>query len=135
MLYASFPFHKQVILPMTLVVLATIASGLALLSGIVAIGSGAHWHFTKMDIWRGRRNAILYVWVTASSIFSMAHLASLVTYGLEYHWAYRAADTHRWMSIHTAIAFLLITAHLYILRTLSKEGAGAEYLWGRRSAV
>lgn len=113
-----------------LVVVATIASALALLSGLLAIGKGHHWNFSKMDILKGRRNAILYVWVTFSSIFSLAHLASLFTYGLDYHWAYRVADTGRWMLIHTGIALLLISAHAYILRSLSREGAGEDFLWG-----
>lgn len=114
--------------------MATIASAIALLSGILAIGRGGHWHFTKTDILRGRRNAILYIWVTFSSIFSMAHLASLVTYGMEYDWMYRTYDTGRWMTIHTGIAALLISAHLYILRTLSRDGAGDDFLWGSQRA-
>lgn len=120
---------------MTLVVLATAASAVALLSGIFAIGQGRHWDYSKIDILRGRRNAILYIWVTFSSIFSMAHLASLVTYGMEYHWLYRHADTGRWMIIHTGIAFLLISAHVYILRSLTREGAGEDFLWGPNRVV
>jgi hypothetical protein len=113
-----------------LVIVATVASALALLSGLLAIGKGHHWDFKTKDIFSGRRNAVLYVWVTFSSIFSLAHLAQLFTYGLDYHWAYRFADTSRWMIIHTGIALLLISAHLYILRSLSREGAGDDFLWG-----
>jgi hypothetical protein len=115
---------------MPLVIMATIASAFALLSGILAIGKGGHWHFTKMDILNGRRNAILYVWVTLSSMFSLSHLSSLFTFGMEFHWAYRAADTGRWMIIHTGIAMLLISAHFYILASLSRKGSGEDFLWG-----
>jgi hypothetical protein len=117
---------------MFLVIMATVFSAIALLSGVLAIGSGDHWHFSKMDIWRGRRNAVLYIWVTFSTIFSMAHCASLVEYGTRYHWLYRDYDTGRWMCIHGAIALMLISAHIYILRTLSAVGTGEQFLWGSR---
>lgn len=117
---------------MFLVYLAAVCSALALISGIAAVGSGHHWHFTTKDILQGKRNAVLYVWVTFSSIFSLAHLASLTGFGLDYGWQYKDNETALWMVIHSGIAVLLIAAHLFIRRTLIL-GTGDEYVWGPNS--
>lgn len=117
---------------MFLVYLAAVSSALALISGIAAVGSGHHWHFTHKDIFAGKRNAVLYVWVTFSSIFSLAHLTSLTGFGLEYNWQYKDSETALWMVIHSGAAILLIAAHLFIKRTLT-TGTGDEYVWGPNS--
>lgn len=123
---------------MTLVPLATACSLIAFLSGIITIGSGRHYQFTPMDILRGRRNAVLYVWVTLSSIFSLAHLISLLDNGIRFHWQYRNDDIARWMCIHIGVAFLLTSAHLFVKHAQShiKGPNGADldyYLWGKHS--
>lgn len=117
---------------MFLVYLATICSAVAFLTGILAVGEGSHFHFSMKDILRGRRNAWLYIWVTGSSIFSIAHFASLMTFGMTFNWAYQYPDTARWMAIHAVIAFLITSAHLYIKRSLAQGDipSAPTYLWG-----
>ena len=115
---------------MFLVYLATISSAFALISGIAAVGSGHDWHFTTKDILEGKQNAVLYVWVTFSSIFSLAHLASMIIYGVEWNWSYALPESGRWMVIHSSIGFMLVTAHLFIKRTLAAEQGVPVYVWG-----
>ena len=115
---------------MFLVYLATICSALAFMSGIAAVGSGHDWHFTPKDIWEGKQNAVLYVWVTFSSIFSLAHLASLLIYGVQWDWTYALPESGRWMAIHSGIGLMLMTAHLFIKRTLAAEQGNPVYVWG-----
>lgn len=120
---------------MFLVYLAALCSALSFLSGIVAVGSGHHFQYTKMDILRGRRDALLYIWVMFSSMFALAHFASILGYGIEFQWGYRFPDTGRWMALHASLGLLLTTAHLFIRSDLSKGRASIEYLWGSRSVV
>jgi hypothetical protein len=115
---------------MILVYMAVVCSALAFLSGIIAVGSGHDWHFTTKDIIQGKQNAVLYVWVMFSSIFSLAHLASLAIYGIENSWGYRDHDTGQWMAIHTSVGVLLIAAHLFIKRTLTANRHLTVYVWG-----
>lgn len=117
-----------------LVAVATIASAIALLSGIAAVGDGHRFAYQNADILAGRKDAILYIWVTISSIFSLAHLAVLFNFGLEYHWAYKSAETPIWMLIHTGIASLLTSAHFYIKSELHDPVCREEYLWGKLRA-
>lgn len=118
-----------------LCIMATIASALALLSGIVAVGNGDRFSYDTPDIWKGRKDAILYVWVTISSIFSLAHFSVLLHYGLVYNWTYRNADTPTWMWIHTGMALLLTSAHFYIKSELHDPNNRVAYLWGKRRAT
>lgn len=120
---------------MFLVILATVCSALALLSGIVAVGSGKDWNFTTKDIFAGKQNAVLYVWVTFSTIFSMAHLASLVLYGIDWNWQYALPESGRWMVIHSGVGCLLIAAHLFIKRTLSANKGNDIYVWGPKRVL
>lgn len=117
-----------------LVAVATLASAVALISGIAAVGDGDRFAYNNKDILSGRKDAILYIWVTISSIFSMAHLAVLLKYGLTYHWGFKSADTPVWMCIHTGIAMLLTSAHFYIKSELHDPTCRLEYLWGKLRA-
>lgn len=119
---------------MTLVYVALCSSLLSFITGIVTVGGGSHFAYSKADILRGRRDAILYIWVTFSSIFALAHCASLFTYGVEYDWGYRHGDTARWMAIHTGVGVLLTSAHLFIRGDLKKGTSCSTYLWGKRRA-
>lgn len=116
---------------MSLVALAATSSLMSFVTGIIAVGTGAHFQFKKMDILRGRRDAILYIWVIFSSIFALAHCASLLDYGLTYDWGYRNPDSARWMIIHTGVGILLTTAHLFIKGDLKGGGSSSIYLWGK----
>ena len=109
--------------------LAALCSALAVLSGIAAVGSGNHWHFTCKDILKGRLNAVLYIWVIFSTVFSLAHFAALSTFSLEYGPLYEDTDTTIWMTIHSGFAFLMIAAHFLVRRKLT-DGICDEYLWG-----
>lgn len=119
-----------------LVKLALIMTSIAALSGILAVGNGRHWRFKNIDYLRGKRNAILYLWVMTSTIFSILHSGTIANYGIVYDWAYRNHDTPIWMCIHAFMGFLLTTAHIFVACTLAKEvGPKDKYLWGNRSAV
>lgn len=117
---------------MLLVYLAAICSAVSFLTGIVAVGSGKHFQYSQKDILRGRRDAILYIWVTFSSIFALAHCASLLDYGLSYNWTYRTEDSGRWMAIHSGVGMLLTSAHLFIRDDLKKGTSHKIFLWGKR---
>lgn len=120
-----------------MILLSVILSSMAAITGILAIGTGRHWQFNVLDYFRGKRNAILYLWVTSSTIFSILHAGMLADYGLTFNWAMRNPDTWKWMILHAAMGMLLIGAHLYIAYTLSKEvGPVDKFLWGsKRRAV
>lgn len=116
-----------------MIILAVLSASLAAISGILAVGSGRHWQFKVADYFRGKRNAILYLWVTASTIFSICHAGVLVEYGLKYDWALRDGAAWKWMIIHAVIGLLLICAHLFVATTLNKEvGPVDKFLWGKR---
>lgn len=105
-------------------------SSVAALTGILAVGSGQHWQFTVGDYFRGKRNAILYLWVTASTVFSFCHACALVQYGLP------KTAALPWGVLHTSIGLLLIAAHLFVRSTLSKEvGPVDKYLWGKNRSA
>jgi len=116
-----------------MVMLALIMSTLAALTGILAVGSGRHWQFTVGDYFRGKRNAILYLWVTSSTIFSICHSGKIVEYGLRFKWGYQHNDSPVWFALHSAIGALLIAAHLFVASTLSREvGPVDKFLWKNR---
>lgn len=115
-----------------MVVLALIMSSFAALTGIMAVGNGQHWQFSIIDYFRGKRNAILYLWVVGSTIFSILHSGMIANYGVAYSWSYRNHDTHIWMALHAAMGVLLTMAHLFVSHTLAKEvGPVNKYLWGK----
>lgn len=113
-----------------LTVLAIALSALAFLSGIIVIGNGRHFDYDLRDILRGRDNALLYIWITLSTMFSMAHLTVLMDFGFTYNFGYKDADTPIWMSIHAGVGVLFVMAHVYIRQALSTEGRATRYLWG-----
>jgi hypothetical protein len=117
---------------MEMVVLAAVCSVIALLTGIFAIGSGRHWQFDNIDIVRGKRNAILYIWVTASSLFSLAHTTANVGYVIDPIWGV-GPDIQFWFALHAVVGVLLSVAHLYVYLSLERHpGRGDEFLWGKR---
>jgi hypothetical protein len=119
-----------------LVALSILFSTIAAITGILAIGSGRHWKFNIADYFRGKRNAILYLWVTSSTIFSILHAGVLAEYGLEYHWGYRFPDSAKWFVLHAIMGVLLTAAHLFVASTLAKEvGPVDKYLWGSKHRV
>ena len=120
---------------MFLVYMAAFCSALSFLTGIVAVGSGSHFQFSKRHILQGRRDAILYIWVTFSSIFALAHCAVLANYGIDNDWGYRSHDTGVWMSIHSSVGLLLTSAHLFIRQDLSKGLSDSTFLWGKHRNV
>ena len=110
-----------------MLLIPVLMSSVAALTGIFAVGSGRHWQFQVSDYFRGKRNAILYLWVTISTIFSILHAGALLQYGLP--------DVARttWLVLHTSIGALLIAAHLFVASTLAREvGPVDKFLWGKR---
>jgi hypothetical protein len=116
-----------------MILIAILTSTIAAITGICAIGSGRHWQFSIADYFRGKRNAILYLWVTASTIFSILHAGVLADYGFAFDWAYRSPDSAKWFWLHAAMGVLLTAAHLFVASTLAKEvGPVDKFLWGKR---
>lgn len=120
-----------------LVSIALICCSVSALTGILAVGSGGNWKFEISDYFRGKRNAVLYLWVISSTIFSILHSGAIAHYGITNQWGYRNEDTHVWMAIHAMTGILLTVAHMFVAYTLAKEvGPTNKYLWGnKRSAV
>ncbi len=112
-----------------MVVIATMCSLVALISGIAVIGSGKHWQYETPDFWRGKVNAWLYLWVIMSTIFSMGHFVTLLDYGMTWDWGYRHPETEWWMTLHTGVGVLFSSAHVGIKRYLH-HGHGEQYMWG-----
>lgn len=115
-----------------MVLFAALMTSLAALTAILAIGSGRHWNFTVGDYFRGKRNAILYLWVTVSAAFAICHSGVIVEHGLKHGWQ---ADTGnlKWFIIHSVAGILFVCAHLFVAATLSKEvGPVDKYLWGKK---
>lgn len=117
-----------------IIALTLFLTSLAALSGIYAIGSGRHWAFDIADYFRGKRNAVLYLWVVCSAIFSILHSGAIFTYGITWHWVVQDRQTEIWMAIHATIGILLTLAHLYVAKRLSLEAdTNDSYLWGPHS--
>lgn len=112
-----------------LCIIAATLCALALASGLLAVGKGTHFTYKIKDIWEGRQSAWLYIWVTGSTIFSLAHFVVLVDYGRENHWMYSNARTPTWMLLHSGMSLLLTSAHFFIKRKLHVVG-DETYLWG-----
>lgn len=117
-----------------LIEFAIALTSMSAMTGILAVGSGKHWAFTGGDYFRGKRNAIVYLWVICSAIFSICHSGALVQYGLESNWKLHSPSDVKWMVIHGTTGLLLSIAHLFVRSTLSKEiGPVDKYLWGAKS--
>jgi hypothetical protein len=116
-----------------MIALALACSLLALISGLLAIGSGVDFHFTPRDILRGRENALAYVWVVCSTIFTIAHTAVLGFWALLNGLFYVGPHTNMWMPLHAGMGILFFTAHLFIKHKLIvSRGLEPVYLWGNR---
>lgn len=114
---------------MTAVIIATLFALAALITGILAVGSGAKWEYHPKDILKGRKNALLYVWVTLSTMFSLAHFAACFQYILNPVWGLDSS-IQGWFVLHAIIGVLLSAAHGYIHFIMKREGATEAYLWG-----
>lgn len=120
---------------MFLVYLAVVCSALSFLTGLYAVGSGANFQYETKHILQGRRDAILYIWVTFSSMFALAQLTSLVDYGMSADWGYGDSDTARWMVIHSGVGLLFTSAHTFIKGDLAEADSHNTFLWGIRARV
>lgn len=101
---------------MTVAVLAALTSLLALASGIAAVGSGAKWQFEPRDILKGQQNALLYIWVTLSTIFSLVHTAAIVSVIL----IPEVGRNDAWFWLDTFISLLFVAAHGFIYATFAR---------------
>lgn len=115
-----------------MVLFAVLTASIAAITGILAIGSGRHWRFNVADYFRGKRNAVLYLWVTSSTIFSILHAGVLADYGLKTGWE-PAPSNLKWFVLHAIMGVLLTTAHLFVASTLAREvGPVDKFLWGNK---
>jgi len=115
-----------------MIYIALVCSLAAFLSGLLAIGSGKDWHFSTRDIARGRENAIAYIWVTLSTIFSISHSA-VIGFWIWIGGPAIVGEQHTtmWMSFHAAMGLLFLTAHLFIKAKIENSRDRApSYLWG-----
>lgn len=110
-------------------------AALAFLSGIAVIGSGQHFHYSVRDLFKGRDNALLYLWITCSTAFSLAHLTVLMDFGFHYHFGYKDAETPVWMALHTAVGVMFVMAHCYIRSALNHHDHAPRYFWGEPGSV
>lgn len=118
-----------------LTLVAIFFSALAFLSGIAVIGSGRHFDYTVRDLLHGRDNALLYLWITGSTAFSLAHLTVLMDFGFHYHFGYKDASTPVWMALHAAVGVLFVMAHAYIRSALNHPDHTPRYFWGAAASV
>jgi hypothetical protein len=115
---------------MAMVVFAAICSVLALVTGFAAVGNGSHFQFNFKDIVNGKRNAILYCWVTLSTMFSLAHATVTVGYVIDPKFGL-GGTIFVWSLTHAIMGILLTTVHAYIYLSLEARGANCdEHLWG-----
>lgn len=115
-----------------LVIVAIALAALAFLTGIGVIGSGKHFEYTIRDLLNGRENAILYLWITCSTAFSLIHLTMLMHYGLTYHFSYLLPESPIWFALHSTVGALFVAAHVYINSALHNGGdREPRYLWGK----
>lgn len=98
---------------MAVTLVAVILSLFALVSGIAAVGSGARWQYEPRDILAGKLNALLYVWVTASSIFSLVHTTALISLLIDPGAGLSLGDVMR-LLLDCVVSLLLIAAHGFI---------------------
>jgi hypothetical protein len=116
--------------------LALVVNSIAAISGILAVGSGRHWDFKIFDYFRGKRNAILYLWVTMSTITAIYVSGVIAQYGIEYGWRLRAPESWPWFIGHISVGLLFTFAHVFVATVLSKQvGPVDKYLWGNRRAA
>lgn len=114
---------------MLLVYTAIVASLFSVVSGIFAIGNGQHFKFRLCDVWGGRRDAALYVWLVFSTIFGLMHCGALVDYGIDENFGYREYDTGVWMLIHTAVGTMNTVVHFFIRSELDRGDNHLLYFW------
>jgi hypothetical protein len=118
-----------------LIAFAILCTSMAAFTGIIAVGSGRHWQFQVSDYFRGKRNAILYFWVTVSTILSVYHSGVLLEHALRNNWTTDISQGLKWIVVHCSVGVLFIAAHLFVATVLSKQvGPVDKYLWGSSRA-
>lgn len=118
-----------------IVALALIINTIAAITGIIAVGSGKHWDFKVFDYFRGKRNAVLYLWVTLSTITAIYISGIIAEYGMRYDWNLRVSTSWRWFVGHIVVGLLFTFAHVFVATVLAKQvGPVDKYLWGKHSA-
>lgn len=98
---------------MAVTLVAAVLSLLALASGIAAVGSGAKWQYEPRDILAGKINALLYVWVTLSSVYSLVNTTALLSQVINPGAGLSTGDVTR-LALDCVISLLLIAAHGFI---------------------
>ena len=116
-----------------LIMCALFANTVAALTGILAVGSGKHWSFNVVDYLRGRRNAIIYLWVILSSIGSILHSGMLIEYGIRNEWTFQEPGHLISSIIYLLIGIVLTIAHVLVTAFLSRDVEPADkYFWGNK---
>lgn len=98
---------------MAVTLVAAVLSLFAFASGIAAVGSGSKWHYEPRDILAGKTNALLYVWVTLSSVYSLVHTTALFSQVINPGAGFTSEGITR-LVLDCTISFLLIAAHGFI---------------------
>lgn len=119
---------------MTIVAMATIASAVALASGLTAVGDGKRFQYTPSDIFKGRRDAVLYVWLALSTAFSLARVAILTVHGLKHDWSAHSTEETTILLVQIGTALLITAGHFYIKYELHEPESRVEFLWGKSAS-
>lgn len=95
-------------------------------SGLYVVGHRERWEYTLGDLRRLRYNAILYVALTFTTIWSLAHFGLLA----EYLSSLRVGDLApghfaAWMLLHLTISGFLIGLHAYVGASLRRPATVA----------
>jgi hypothetical protein len=118
--------------------LGWIAMGMAitsLVSGLLAVGSGKQWGYSLRDLLFLRLDALLYVGVVFTTIWSIYHATMLGIYASSSRAEEIGPAMHiAWMTMHIAISTFLVMLHAYVGLTLRDPVIVAclkTHLWGR----
>lgn len=116
---------------LTIVWVAFFASLCAVFSGIKVVGSGTDWEFTPRDILWGRENALTYLWVTFSTIFSICHAGMIgIWIYIEGPQKWGTDLAPIWFSLHAAMGALFTAIHIILKAKLKADrGNAPRYLW------
>lgn len=87
----------------------------AFVSGLVVVGARDRWTYTVADLLRLRYDALLYLAVTFTTIWSVCHVVMIAEYlASGRSAAISAAHFAAWMLLHASISAFLVGLHVYV---------------------
>lgn len=119
---------------MFLLSLAVLAGITGLVSGLSVVGNGSQFDYSRKDLFNGKVNALLYVWVCISTILSMVHLMLISGYIFGSDQTTSDAEFVEATVANIGFGVAFTASHLFIKRQLLNKGLGEKFLWGRHVA-